>query len=256
VTVDTLLAAIDARPWDDTPRLAYADWLDETAGEVACAHCGGGGRQRWKNPSGQGRRSVVKSGRCTFCCGSGRVPDGRRDRAEFIRVQCELGRLEGADVRRDHSPHRAQLHGLRRRADRLLGGNAYNWLSPIADAPLRMATHKADTVRVIFGGGGCDITFARGFPATLDLPLAALLADPARVGRVVGLTKIVISDAVIHDSLGNDTCFVGNLGIWPSQYWKQLDNHRTHTDARNALSRVALAHCRDAAGRLPAAAVG
>src|SRR5438093_1495473 len=51
-TRSALLAAICAHPDEDTPRLVYADWLDE---------------------------------------------HGEHDRAEFIRVQCELTRLRDED---------------------------------------------------------------------------------------------------------------------------------------------------------------
>jgi uncharacterized protein (TIGR02996 family) len=52
-----LLAAIAAHPEEDTPRLAYADWLDEHAGDTP-------------------------------------DPAAARVRAEFIRVQCELKKYE------------------------------------------------------------------------------------------------------------------------------------------------------------------
>jgi uncharacterized protein (TIGR02996 family) len=58
-----LLAAIADRPDDDTPRLVYADWLDDHADDAA-------------------------------------DPDAARARAEFIRVQCavkQLGHLPSAD---------------------------------------------------------------------------------------------------------------------------------------------------------------
>ena len=52
-----ILAAIAAHPAEDTPRLAYADWLDDHAGDSA-------------------------------------DPSAARLRAEFIRVQCEIKTLE------------------------------------------------------------------------------------------------------------------------------------------------------------------
>jgi uncharacterized protein (TIGR02996 family) len=52
-----ILAAVAERPDDDTPRLAYADWLDDHAGDLP-------------------------------------DPDAVRARAEFVRVQCELKQLE------------------------------------------------------------------------------------------------------------------------------------------------------------------
>src|SRR4051794_35892090 len=52
-----LLDAIEARPDDDTPRLAYADWLDDHAADLP-------------------------------------DPDAARVRAEFIRVQCAVKKVE------------------------------------------------------------------------------------------------------------------------------------------------------------------
>ncbi len=62
-----LLTAIRAHPGEDTPRLAYADWLDEHAGEVP-----------------------------------GRNPQEMRDRATLIRTQIELTRLPEGDPGRSH----------------------------------------------------------------------------------------------------------------------------------------------------------
>jgi uncharacterized protein (TIGR02996 family) len=107
-TGDDLLAAIWARPHDDLPRLAYADWLEER---------------------------------------------GDGSRAEFIRVQCELARLDATDPpepgreimagwgctqfpRVPDTPHRA---GLAARADRLRKANAAAWKAgapkPLAASP-------------------------------------------------------------------------------------------------------------------------
>ena len=79
---EALLAAILATPADDTPRLVYADYLDETAGTVECVTCNG---VDWSS-------AWITDGKCPSCRGSGRVSDGRRERAAFIRVQCELAR--------------------------------------------------------------------------------------------------------------------------------------------------------------------
>jgi hypothetical protein len=76
----------------------YADWLDENAGEVPCDRCGGDGLHTvivCGKPDNRmkGRRN------CAVCSGKGRVPDGRRERAEFIRVQCELAKPLAASCR-------------------------------------------------------------------------------------------------------------------------------------------------------------
>lgn len=70
------LGAIAAQPEDDTPRLVYADWLDERGSrQVTCPMCEGGFA-----PAGWSE--------CFRCSGSGTVADrGEADRAAFIRWQ-------------------------------------------------------------------------------------------------------------------------------------------------------------------------
>jgi uncharacterized protein (TIGR02996 family) len=79
VTDADLLRAVIEFPDADAPRLAYADHLEETAGTVACRWCSGG--------------AITVIPPCPKCRGTGRVSDGRRERAALIRVQCELGRI-------------------------------------------------------------------------------------------------------------------------------------------------------------------
>lgn len=66
------IRAICAEPDEDTPRLAFADWLDEFGADVTCPHC----RGEWV---GRGRA------KCPACRGAGLVPDGDRELAAFIR---------------------------------------------------------------------------------------------------------------------------------------------------------------------------
>ena len=93
-TTDTrsqLLREIAASPDDDTLRLAFADWLDEQpAGRTSCPldFCRGG---YWRHSGDPNTRPT----RCHVCGPDGTVPDtADADRAEFVRVQCELERLE------------------------------------------------------------------------------------------------------------------------------------------------------------------
>lgn len=79
-----LLTAVRLNPDCDTTRLVYADWLDEQGVEyVPCPACLGAG---WE----PGR---IGYEHCNECLSAQPVPDtGRKDRAEFIRVQCEISR--------------------------------------------------------------------------------------------------------------------------------------------------------------------
>lgn len=90
-TGSELLAAILAAPDDDTLREAYADWLDDHAGTKTCDHCRGSGKPNPKYDLDDDLNytpGLVKG--CPPCAGRGWVSDGLAERAEFIRVQCEL----------------------------------------------------------------------------------------------------------------------------------------------------------------------
>jgi uncharacterized protein (TIGR02996 family) len=58
--LNELLKSIVIHPREDTPRLVYADCLEERAGERTCPKCGGNGRAV-----------------CPLCKGVGCVPDGK-----------------------------------------------------------------------------------------------------------------------------------------------------------------------------------
>jgi hypothetical protein len=79
----TALKAIIACPDDDGPRLYYADFLEGTTGMVPCPIC-------------------HRVSDCYACHGTGEVSNGHAERAEFIRVQCELARLNDDSVMCHH----------------------------------------------------------------------------------------------------------------------------------------------------------
>src|SRR5207244_2243076 len=79
----------------------YADWLDGIAGTVPCGNCegcgfthdgAGGNRGPCPDCGGQWEPKEDHTDR-GWSPGSGRVPDSRAARAEFIRLQCELARM-------------------------------------------------------------------------------------------------------------------------------------------------------------------
>jgi hypothetical protein len=91
-TEELLSAALDADPGNHLLRYALADCLDESAGTVACGRCDGLGlyaRQR-----GLLNFDPME---CPNCSGTGRVSDGRRERAEGLRVLAQLGRVPDSE---------------------------------------------------------------------------------------------------------------------------------------------------------------
>jgi uncharacterized protein (TIGR02996 family) len=118
-----LLRAVCENPDDDTPRLVFADWLDE---------------------------------------------HDEPERAEFIRLQCEVARLQTDD---------AQLGGLSRRASELQKQFGKQWLD-------QLPTPRSANVRWVAAApnGWLDgKTFDRGFACQLFAQTAAGLAKHADV---------------------------------------------------------------------------
>lgn len=129
------IAAINTNPDDDTPRLVYADWLDEQPGTKACVRCRNG-RLYCPKCSGEGCSpyGVAANGpcladqECEYCDGTGAVPDGRAARAAFIRVQCELASMRDDEGRPHPSGCLCQwCCTLRRRERELLAEHGPQW---------------------------------------------------------------------------------------------------------------------------------
>jgi uncharacterized protein (TIGR02996 family) len=135
------IAAICSDRADDTVRLVFADWLEENSIETDCAAGCGISLAEYNTVFDPSLRRYVK---CPHCHGTGRIPDGRRNRAAFVRVQCELARLhDDADPKRGvyfidgqghyaATPERRRYEELQRREQELWMndvGRAENWPS-------------------------------------------------------------------------------------------------------------------------------
>jgi len=117
---------------DDTPRLLYADRLDELAGTVPCGACGGGGvkavgvvKKGGPEEWGPWKQYVMDPPPptlvdCPACSGSGRVPDALAARAELVRVQCEIHWREAGGWKGGSPDPAARLDALRQRKLQLL----------------------------------------------------------------------------------------------------------------------------------------
>jgi uncharacterized protein (TIGR02996 family) len=126
---DALLSAIAAHPGEDTPRLMYADWLDE---------------------------------------------HGQPVRAEFIRVQVEIARLE--------SLSREAKNGfipLYVRHQQLLDNHFADLLGPLA--PLQ---------------GNAEVVFHRGFVSAIEFPVGTFLSHAALVAGQRPLPDIAVTGVV------------------------------------------------------------
>jgi uncharacterized protein (TIGR02996 family) len=95
---EALVRAILENPDEDTPRLIYADWLDEQPPtEVPCGNCNGKPRvYSFKPPTSTNWIQVWASTyECLTCSGSGTATERRGSaRAEFIRAQIKSAAIE------------------------------------------------------------------------------------------------------------------------------------------------------------------
>ena len=171
-----LLRAICADPADDLPRLVYADWLEEratVAGEPPTGRCPNGNRLT-------SAHMLSDDGSRCLACGLGRVSNGFAERAEFIRVQCELVRMEESgelceiDPREGHTccqdpcPVCASVEkylGLSGRERELLESHWHPWCG----VPATYCGNYHDT-------GAFGVTFRRGFVEVISCTAAAWLA--------------------------------------------------------------------------------
>lgn len=182
-----LLAAIRAEPGDDIRRLDYADWLDEQPTEVVCGQCKGRGQayeffgpeSRWVG--------------CTTCSGTGYVPSGFRERAEFLRMQCELSlnRFETGE------PHGLILTSTEIiRAGQLKKCERY-WIETnrkiLRDQlNLDISLLRQGPINDGFGEG----LFSRGFIHTVRCPLATWIAHGPAIVRnpVACVERVEVTD--------------------------------------------------------------
>lgn len=203
-TCDTgaaLLRAVLADPASDTARLIYADWLDEHADDP-CPGCDGRGEVRYCDAAGD-----MDDEPCRECGGglaggyrrgSGKTV-GRRDRAEFVRVQVELLRVRAwtpghnggtsTGMRGVMPVWRERVGELRQRERELWAGQAgaricrdglRDGLEPRL-APLTDPTPP-------------QCIYRRGFVDEVRLPLAAYLEHARDLFSRHPIMAVVISD--------------------------------------------------------------
>jgi uncharacterized protein (TIGR02996 family) len=197
-----LLAAIEARPDDDTPRLAYADWLDEHAADLP-------------------------------------DPDAARIRAEFVRVQCAIKRVEAlpGDQQRPHVHlWQRQQHLLDHHRRDLLGplGGELTYFDAIFDrgfvqqliVTADLFLRYAEAIRVLWPRPRVRVTEAQGelIPALLVLPelelieaLTVVLVDDVTTGACdlvwVAESLATCSNLGGLEVLEMPSCYIGDTGL-------------------------------------------
>jgi uncharacterized protein (TIGR02996 family) len=144
-----LLRDVIDHPGDDTPRLIYADWLED-------------------NPGG-----------CRF-------PAHAAGRAELIRVQVELERLQAWAAKQflvlPESPKGQRIEALRRREEELLDAVGYHAVHHLADEPTAIIIGKE------------RIGIRRGFVGAWNMTLSQWLEHGPGLVRRHPLTRVKLTD--------------------------------------------------------------
>lgn len=159
-----LLTAIEEHPDDDTPRLEFADYLDglDTL-RVECPQCDGDGEEATSDKHGYMDYAM----QCRSCGGVGTIIDtSNRDRAELIRVQCELSGIgDSVDPRCGRLGHRglqclecwSDKRNLFTRQSQLLAANRARWERVPCDSCSGTGGHEDREGRCSFCRGSGDI---------------------------------------------------------------------------------------------------
>lgn len=219
------IAGIIQNPADDLPRLVLADWLDE---------------------------------------------HGQHDRAEFIRVQCEIERLK-----RECTAHRTlqrKVTRLKKRERELydLGAAVVleeSHLRPGDDVSgiqwgfVRGFVHTVRCRYADWLSGKCETCNGRGrlldngnggsdrWPCGVCQAKGTLSGFGADVVRLHPVGYVQITAARVFPSGGNNTYYLGGLSVFPSKYWRRLENLPDQQAVHKALSAVLIEHARERAGQ-------
>jgi uncharacterized protein (TIGR02996 family) len=211
VTEADLLREILACPDEDAPRLALADFLDENAGSVECGACGGKGGTTREMPHKYGVGCAWSV--CWECRGTGRVSDGKAERASFIRCQIELAAMHC--TRHLHSSPCRPLgpgcaggpfelcESLRRREEELFSAAAAAAMR--LDEPLwgilpewSISGHSPNVLRLVHrrweSHPELRLAFRRGFVHSITCTAADFLAHAGSIFAAQPVREVTLSD--------------------------------------------------------------
>lgn len=248
---ERLLRAIAAEPDEDTPRLAFADLVEEEGdperGAFIRAHVGASAAAVWDAPKGP-KKSDSPGDYYTMSCPGRWVPSiGPGDFLRFENEGPRFGRPIAA-VRHGGVGEKTEVEfGLpvvlpaatvdpwrrgveRERASSLWRANFAEWFDDVN----RIVTPKLSPLWI-------DDRIIRGFVESITTTCPLWLAHgPAVVRAHPTVREVRLSDVVIYESGGNMTYYVGGLGRFPREYWSRLDNLPSLKAARDAISSVCL----------------
>jgi uncharacterized protein (TIGR02996 family) len=199
--LESLLRAVCEHPVEDTPRLMYADEVQE--------------------------------------------PDPTR--AEFVRVNIKIWRLPATAM-------------FCERAGKYSVPNLWTWsYTPrcrCGACTLARRNYNLGKRHVVWDWtkgvpAGCVNQWRRGFIEHIRITTVHFMGHAAAIFAAHPVTSVVLTDAEIFPSGGNDTFYLGGLGRLPQKYWPKLEGHPTRQAVADAASACLVAHGRELAGLPP-----
>jgi len=174
---------------------------------------------------------------------------GQSERAEFIRAQVWLaanpscGGCTGREWQHGRPCDECdQREELRRREQTLLGLYWPEWSGEI------MARWHCDNLWTPKPSPVPHHGYTRGHVSAITLPLATFTETARELFSRHPITCVVITDATIFPSGGNDTYYLGGLGRFPKEYWRRLDGLSSRRAVLDAVSAVCIGWGRSLAG--------
>lgn len=204
-TLQALYQAILDAPEDDAPRLVYADWLDENADTPSECHRCNGSDTRVDSMYGFKTETVL----CTHCDGTGRVSNHFAERAEFIRVQCELAELlkdipdhfhacldmlfDPED--RDDQRRKYRIWKLQERCHALqTSQQELNWSEGVPRPSVKLPMKHQGNQEELLARGYTGLVFRRGFIDEVRLTLAQFLEHGRQIASEHPVLSFVATD--------------------------------------------------------------
>lgn len=123
--------------------------------------------------------------------------NGEPERAEFIRVQCELAGMSNEKCKRGDELEKREMELFRH------GQNAFDWMGEVSDNYAHLVSNArglVSCVAISLSGRADRVTFHRGFVSHISLTLAAFMgtgttpAYGAQVCREHPVTSVLITD--------------------------------------------------------------
>lgn len=196
-----MLSAIIADPANDTPRLIYADWLEEQGDsnraefirDTVWIHANHTDCPTRLADLGSGRPVPLRCGICEYCT--------RRRCAEKF-------------------------------------NSKHHWIDAPAYAVFFEPTPLDGEIPATYG---IALVIRRGFVAEVHCTLADWISHGPAIVAAQPVEVVRVTDMRILPSGGNDTYYVDGLGRLPQQYWSQLEGLPSRGAAIAALSAALIA---------------